>query len=40
MHSAHAVGFHRGDWLTEQDEVEAGKGLDWWRDSRALLAYP
>ena len=29
IHAAHAVGFHRGYRLTEQDEVEAGKGLDW-----------
>ena len=30
IHAAHAVGFHRGDGLAEQDEVEAGKGLDGW----------
>ena len=30
INSAHAVGFHRGDGLAEQDEVEAGKGLDGW----------
>ena len=29
VHAAHAVGFHRGYRLTEQDEVEAGEGLDW-----------
>ena len=28
IHAAHAVGFHRGDGLAEQDEVEAGEGLD------------
>ena len=27
IHAAHAVGFHRGYRLTEQDEVEAGEGL-------------
>ena len=30
INSAHAVGFHRGDGLTEQDEVEAGEGLYGW----------
>ena len=30
IHAAHAVGFHRGYRLTEQDEVEAGEGLDGW----------
>ncbi len=30
VHAAHAVGFHRGDGLAEQDEVEAGEGLDGW----------
>ena len=30
IHPAHAVGFHRGDGLAEQDEVEAGEGLDGW----------
>ena len=30
IHAAHAVGFHRGDGLAEQDEVEAGEGLDGW----------
>ena len=30
IHAAHAVGFHRGDGLAEQDEIEAGKGLDGW----------
>ena len=30
IHAAHAVGFHRGDGLAEEDEVEAGKGLDGW----------
>ena len=28
IHAAHAVGFHRGDGLAEEDEVEAGEGLD------------
>ena len=27
VHAAHAVGFHRGDRLAEQNEVEAGEGL-------------
>ena len=30
IHAAHTVGLHRGYRLTEQDEVEAGKGLDGW----------
>ena len=30
VHAAHAVGFHRGYRLMEQDEVEAGEGLDGW----------
>ena len=30
IHAAHAVGLHRGYRLTEQDEVEAGEGLDGW----------
>ena len=30
IHAAHAVGFHRGDGLADQDEVEAGEGLDGW----------
>ena len=30
INAAHAVGFHRGYRLTEQDEVEAGEGLDGW----------
>ena len=30
IHAAHAVGFHRGDGLAKQDEVEAGEGLDGW----------
>ena len=30
IHAAHAVGFHRGYRLTEQDKIEAGKGLDGW----------
>ena len=30
IHSAHAVGFHRGYRLTEQDEVEAREGLYGW----------
>ena len=29
IHAAHAVGLHRGYRLTEQDEIEAGEGLDW-----------
>ena len=28
IHAAHAVGFHRGDRLAEEDEVETGEGLD------------
>ena len=30
IHAAHAVGFHRGDGLAEQDKIEAGEGLDGW----------
>ena len=30
IHAAHAVGLHRGYRLTEQDKIEAGKGLDGW----------
>lgn len=30
IHPAHAVGFHRGDGLAEQDKIEAGEGLDGW----------
>lgn len=30
IHAAHAVGFHRGYRLTEQDKIEAGEGLDGW----------
>ena len=30
IHPAHAVGFHRGYRLAEQNEVEAGEGLDGW----------
>ena len=28
IHPAHAVGLHRGNLLTEQDEVETGQRLD------------
>ena len=38
IHAVHAVGFHRGDGLAEEDEVEAGEGLDGGGPSKRLSA--